>query len=134
MLQFFNKMPKQQEPDTGGVGHLRYTHRMPPKVNKPFIPPNHTPSLGKIIDPSQKKPRMPVIDPGRYHGPKPFFTQGGSDLRALLRSRHTKETIHRGKHGPDMRHAYNLFDHAHNGGGIGAVRGGHSVGLGISLK
>ena len=119
MLQFFNKMPKQQEPKQQG----------PPKLNKRFIPPNN-PSLGKIIDPSQKKPRMPVIDPGRYHGPKPFFTQGGSDLRALLRSRHTKETIHRGKHGPDMGHAANLFSNDHHAGGMGAVKGGHHVGHG----
>ena len=44
-MPFYNKMPKQQEPNTGGVGHLRHVAGGPPKLNKPFFPPNH-PSLG----------------------------------------------------------------------------------------
>ena len=107
MLQFLNKMPKQQEPKQQG----------PPKINKPFIPPNN-PSLGS------SKPATYLFDK------KPAFHQTGNDLHALLRSRHTKETIHRGKHGPDYNHAANLFDHAHHGGGMGVVRGGHHVGHG----
>ena len=107
MLQFFNKMPKQQEPK----------QQRPPKINKPFIPANH-PSLGSI------KPATYLFDK------KPAFHQSGTDLHSLLRSRHTKETLHRGKHGPDYNHAANLFDHAHHGGGMGVVRGGHHVGHG----
>ena len=77
----------------------------------------NTPSLGATI--------KPVID---LFGKKPAFHQTGLDLRALLRSRHTKETIHRGKHGPDMGHAANLFDTAHHAGGMGAVRAAYHGG------
>ena len=127
------KMPKQRGPKKQPMLGRRPVYRSPPMS-------------GTLIDPSQKKKKpIPstrsealhstpslgnVIDPGMYHGPKPAFHQTGIDLRSLLRSRHTKETIHRGKHGSDMRHAANLFDHAHHAGGLGAVRGGLNVGHG----
>jgi hypothetical protein len=80
--------------------------------------------------PGGKKPRNPYMGPKMPVGIRPI-TNMGSDLRSLLHSTHTKDTINRIKHGSDMRHAANLFDHAHHAGGMGAVRGGHHVGHGM---
>jgi hypothetical protein len=107
MEQFFpkpQKMPRSRINHPGG--------RIPGSFRD-------TPSLGTI---------KPAID---HFGKKPAFHQTGIDLRTLLRSRHTKETIHRGKHGSDMRHAANLFSNDFHAGGMGAVRGGQHVGHGM---
>ena len=115
-----SKMPRSRITHPGGriPGSFRNTPSLGSSI-KPVIDHfRNTPSLGTI---------KPAID---LFGKKPAFHQTGLDLRALLRSRHTKETIHRGKHGPDMGHAANLFDTAHHAGGMGAVRGGHHVGHG----
>ena len=105
MEQFF-KMPKQKMPRS------RINHPGG-RIQGSF---RNTPSLGTI---------KPAID---HFGKKPAFHQTGIDLRALLRSRHTRETLHRGKHGPDMRHGSNLFDTAHHAGGMGAVRAAYHGG------
>jgi hypothetical protein len=121
MEQLF-KMPKQHEPNTGGMGHKRPMLGRRPVYRLPPIP-------GKIIDPSQKKPRRKhVMGPKMPVGIRPI-TNMGSDLRDLLKTTHTKGSIDRIKVGFGFNHAVNLFDHAHHGWGMGAVRGGHSVGF-----
>ena len=116
MEQLF-KMPKQQEMPRNNRAMFA-TRPRPPSSGT--IKPYHNPS----------KPYYGRSKP--VHNPsKPAFYQTGIDLHALLRSRHTKETIHRGKHGPDMGHAANLFSNDHHAGGMGAVKGGHHVGHGM---
>jgi len=51
------------------------------------------------------------------------FQQTGTDLYTLFRSKHTKDTLHRGKQeAPREYHTLNLFSNDHHGGGIGAIR------------
>ena len=120
MLQFLNKMPKQQEPDTGGVGHLRYTHGRRPIYRLP-------PIEGKIIDPGGKKTkRKHAMGPKMPLGIRPVTH--GSDLRDLLHSTHTKDTVDRIKVGSNFNHAANLFSNDFHAGGMGAVRAAYHGG------
>ena len=128
MEQFF-KMPKQKMP--------------PQRINFPggriqgsF---RNTPSLGSIkpaIDHFGKKPkRKHAMGPKMPLGIRPVTH--GSDLRDLLHSTHTNDTVDRIKVGSNFNRAANLFDHAHRAGGMGAVRSGytdHGVRIGQILK
>jgi len=115
MEQLFKKHPKM--PLNNRAMFASDVYRLPPIE-------------GKIIDPGGKKTkRKHAMGPKMPLGIRPVTH--GSDLRDLLHSTHTKDTVDRIKVGSNFNHAANLFDHAHHAGGMGAVRAAYHGGHGM---